>query len=97
MNRRLAVLGPPDVQRSRATELDLRPFQVAYLGRPQAMPERNQDQGRVAVTIPTVPARFDQLLDFLRREVFTGPKLGVAREAAQNLREKSDATQDDHP
>jgi hypothetical protein len=39
MHGRLAVLGPADVQRGIPAPFDLRPFQVAHLDRPQAMPE----------------------------------------------------------
>jgi len=42
------------------------------------MPEGNQDQRGVAVAVaPASLGGFDQLLDFGRRQVFTGPQLGI--------------------
>ena len=43
------------------------------------MPEGDQDQSGVAVGIAPVPSRLDQLLDFLRRQIFAGPQLGIGR------------------
>jgi hypothetical protein len=42
------ILDPAHVQ-DRGTEVDLVPTQVADLGRPQPMPERDQDHGRFMV------------------------------------------------
>ena len=44
-------------------EIDLRPLQVAKLGSPQPVPEREQDHGRVPVRPAIAPAAFNQLLD----------------------------------
>jgi hypothetical protein len=79
VNRWLAVLGPPNMQRCRAAKLDLRPFQVANLRCPKTMPEADQDQRRVPMTIAALARRFRQLLDFLRRQVFPRPELGIGR------------------
>jgi hypothetical protein len=54
MDARLAVLDAPDMQGSRSAELHLRPFQVADLGCPQPVPEGDQDQGGVPVTVATM-------------------------------------------
>jgi hypothetical protein len=61
--RRFAVLDAPDVKRCRSAKIDLRPFQIADFGGPQAMPEGNQDQSGVAVTIATLPRLLHELLD----------------------------------
>ena len=79
MHRRLAVLGAADVQRGRSAELDLRPFQIADLDRPEAMPEGDQDQRGVPVTVAAIPGRLDQLLDLGRRQIFPRSKLGIWR------------------
>jgi hypothetical protein len=47
------------------------------------MPERDQDQGRVPVTIAAVLGGLGQLLDFGRREVFARPQFGVGRASRQ--------------
>jgi hypothetical protein len=67
VNARLAILDAPDVQRGRPAELDLRPFQVADFTSPQPVPERDQDQGRVPVTVAPMPSLLDELFDFGRR------------------------------
>jgi hypothetical protein len=59
MHRGLAILDTPDMQGSRSPQLDLRPFQIADFGSPQAVPERDQDQRSVAVTISAVPSSLD--------------------------------------
>ena len=43
------------------------------------MPEGDKDQGRVAVTIATLPRLFDQCRDFGFGQIFAGSKLGIGR------------------
>ena len=78
MHGRLAVLDPAHVQRSRAAELDLRPFQIANLGSPQAMPEGDEDQGGVAVAVAAVTGGLDQLLYLRQGQVFAGRSSALA-------------------
>jgi hypothetical protein len=47
----------------RAVEVDLVPAQIADLGRPEAMPEGDQDHGGVAVTVPVALGGLDQTFD----------------------------------
>jgi hypothetical protein len=62
-----------------AAELDLRPLQTGDLGRPQAVPERNQDQRRIAVTVAARLCRLDELLDLGDRQIFPRAPVGIAR------------------
>jgi hypothetical protein len=73
MHARLSILGSPHMQRCRPAELNLGPFQVADFRCPQAMPEGDQDQRCVTVTVATIPGGLDQLLDLGRRQVFARP------------------------
>ena len=73
VNRWLAVFRPPHMQRGRPAELDLRPFQIGNLDSPQAMPEGDQDQRGVPVTVAAIAGGLDQLLDFGLGQVFPGP------------------------
>jgi hypothetical protein len=57
MDAWLAVLDAADMQGSRSAELHLRPFQVAYFGSPQPVPEGDQDQGGVPVAVAAVLGR----------------------------------------
>jgi hypothetical protein len=43
------------------------------------MPEGDQDQGRIAVTIPTILGGLDHPLDLFRRQVLAGPQLSIRR------------------
>jgi hypothetical protein len=47
------------------------------LGRPQAVPEGEQDHGGVAVTVQVALRGLDQRRHLVDREVLTGPELGV--------------------
>jgi len=69
VNAGLAVLLPPDVQACRAAKLDLRPFQIADFRRPQTVPEGNQDQGRIAVSVATATACLAEPTDLLHRQI----------------------------
>jgi len=62
LRRRRAVLCPGDRQR-RGLEINLGPLQVANFGRPESMPEGNQDHGLVPVRPAIALAAFDQPLD----------------------------------
>jgi hypothetical protein len=44
--------------RGRTAELHLRPFQIAYLGSQQPLPEGDQDQDGIPVTVAAVPTAF---------------------------------------
>ena len=58
MRARLAVLHPAHVEGWRPAKLDLGPFQITNLDRPQAMPEGDQDQRRIPMRIaPATVAR----------------------------------------
>jgi hypothetical protein len=51
----MAVLGPGNVQPT-VNEIDLLPPEAAKLGSPQAMPEGEQDHGRVPMTVAVAVA-----------------------------------------
>ena len=46
-----------------SVELHLRPFQIADLGSPQPVPEGDQDQGSVRVTVAAVLGRLHEPLN----------------------------------
>jgi hypothetical protein len=48
------------MQRCRSAELDLRPFQVADLGRPKSMPVGDEDQGRVTMAVASFAGGADE-------------------------------------
>ena len=50
-------------------EGDRRPLQVAELGHSQAVPEADQDHGRIAVAVAVALGRLDQVLDLELREM----------------------------
>ena len=77
VNRRLAFLGPADMQRSRATELNLAPFQLASLLGAKPMPIRHHDQAGIPQAPPAILGRLDQLLDLGRRQIFSAAHLGI--------------------
>ena len=60
-------------------EVDIGPFQLANLRGPEAVPEGDQDHGRIPMTIAVTFGGPDQLLDFGRRQIFTGAQRGVSR------------------
>jgi hypothetical protein len=70
VHRRLALLGAADMEGSRATELDLRPFQLASLLGAKPMPIRHHDEAGIPLAPPAALGRLDQLLDLGRGEVF---------------------------
>jgi hypothetical protein len=59
MRRRLAVLGPADVQRSGAVKFHLRPFQVAEFDRPQPVTVGHEDQRGVPMPVAAFPGGTD--------------------------------------
>src|SRR6516225_7786680 len=77
MHSGLAVLRPADVQRRIAAPLDLRPFKVGDLDRPQAVPEGNQDQRSVSLAVAPQLRSRDQLLDLVWRQIFACAHLSV--------------------
>jgi hypothetical protein len=83
MRARGAVLDPADMEHA-AFEIDLIPTKVADLGRPQPVPEGEQDHGGVAVTVPVALGRLDQLPDLVGREVLAGPQLDVLLSLQRN-------------
>ena len=58
-------------------EIDLGPLQVADLGRPQAVPEGQQDHGLIPVRPAIVSAALDQPLDLWLGQVLAGAHVGV--------------------
>jgi len=76
VNGRCSVLHAVNRHRC-GLEIDLGPLQIAQLGSPQSVPERQQDHGLVSVRSTVAFAPFDQLLDLTLSEVFAGPDLGV--------------------
>src|SRR5450631_2202140 len=60
-----------------AVEVDLVPAQVADLGRPQPVPEGEQDHGRVTMAMPVALGGLDHCLDLARRQVLSSPEFGV--------------------
>jgi hypothetical protein len=76
MGARAAVLGPTDGKGGR-NEVDLIPTEVASLRDPQAMPESNQDHGRVPVP-PAIALRGrNQAVYFRGGQVLPCPQIGV--------------------
>ena len=80
-----AVLDPPHVEHG-AIE-DLVPAQVADLGRPETMPEGDDDHGRVPMAIAVGLGGLDQRFDLARRQVLAGAKLGVWSQCRRNCSE----------
>jgi hypothetical protein len=76
MSARGAVLDAADVQH-RGVEFDLIPTEAADLGRPEPVPESDQDHGGVPMPVPVRLGGLDQGLDLARRHVLPGPSLGV--------------------
>jgi hypothetical protein len=66
MRRWLTVLRPADVQRGRAAEFDLRPFEVRDLGGAQAMAIGDENQRRVTMAVAAAAGRADELSDLVR-------------------------------
>jgi hypothetical protein len=58
---------------ARLGQVDAIPFQVAYLDRPQAMPEGNQDHGGVPVPVAVLASRLHEPLDLGFGEVLSVP------------------------
>jgi hypothetical protein len=65
------------MQGSPSAELRLRPFQIAHFGCPQPMPEGDQDQGSVPVTIAAVLGRLHKPLNLGHGKIFPRPQLVV--------------------
>jgi hypothetical protein len=63
MRCRCAALGSAQVQRA-GLKLDVGPLQAAQFRCSQAMPEGNQDHGRVTLAPAIAPCGLDELLDF---------------------------------
>ena len=59
-------------------EVDMVPAQIDQLLRAQAVAIRDQDHSRVAMTMPIVPGRLDELLDLVGRQVLARPKFNIA-------------------
>jgi hypothetical protein len=76
MRRRLSALPPADVQHG-MFEVHLRPFKVADLGSPEAMPESHRHHESVPDAVAVLPGRLDKRVDFRRCQVFPGTKFGV--------------------
>ncbi len=85
MRARRPVLDPPHVEHS-AIEVDLVPAQVADLGRPQPMPEGDQDHARIAMAVAVGFGGLDQGFDLTKRQVLAGAKLGVRSACPQCAR-----------
>ena len=60
-------------------EVDLIPAQRAKLGGPQAVPEGEQDHGRIAMTVPVAARGLDQALDFGLDQIFAATVGGIAK------------------
>jgi hypothetical protein len=60
-----------------AAEVDLVPAEVANLGRPEPVPEGDQDHGRVPMTVAVGLGGVDQGVDLAGRQVLAGAQLGV--------------------
>jgi hypothetical protein len=74
-----ALLYSPDVEYGRG-EIDLRPFEGDKLGRPEPIPEGQEDHGRVAVTVTVGLGS----LDLAGRQVLPGSKFGVRTPGRSN-------------
>src|SRR5258707_3966424 len=85
MRARRPVLDPPHVEHS-AIEVDLVPAQVADLGRPEPMPEGDQDHARIAMAVAVGFGGLDQGFDLTKRQVLAGAKLGVRSACPQCAR-----------
>lgn len=81
-----ALLGPADVQYS-VGKVHLRPFQVHKLGRAEAAAVSLEHHDGVALAPPIAFGRIKEQVDFGRRQIFTGSKLGV-RQPARRLRNR---------
>src|SRR3974390_2905365 len=73
----LALLGPANMQRGRAAELDLRPLKLAGFLRAQAVAVGHDDEAGVPLSPAPVLGRFDQLLDLGRRQIFAAAQIGI--------------------
>src|SRR5262245_31632547 len=79
VRRRLAILGPPNVQSGGAIKFDLRPFQIANLDGTQAVPVSHQDQSRVSMPIAAFAGGPDKRFDLRWRQILTRPQFAIAR------------------
>ena len=66
-------------------EINLGPLQVANLGSPQPVPERQQDHGLVSVRPAIVLAASNQLLDLALGQVLAGADVGIFGPARRNF------------
>jgi hypothetical protein len=80
---------------ARSGQVDAIPFQVAHLDRPQAMPEGNQDHGRLPVPVTVLAGRlheplylgFGEVLSIARFAVLLASStVGPARRALSGRR-----------
>src|SRR5262249_47396361 len=77
VDTRRAVLRPADVEAA-GGQLDLRPLQIAQLGRPQAVAIADQDHGCVPMAVAAgLPGGRHQALDLGRRQVLASANLGI--------------------
>jgi hypothetical protein len=53
------------------------PTKLADLCRPQAMPVRHQDHGRITVTVPVLAGQGHQLLHLTGRQIFPRAEVAV--------------------
>ena len=60
-----------------AFEFDLVPAQIDQLADPQAVTERDQDHGGVAMTPAIAPRGVDQFLDLGLGQIFAGAQFGI--------------------
>jgi hypothetical protein len=84
VNRRTAVLGSADVQRSVPAKFNLRPFEVTSLDSAQAVAIGHHDQADIPQTPAAVFGRLGQLLDLGRRQVFAAAQVGIGRPAGHS-------------
>jgi len=77
VDRRLALLGPANMQRSRAAELDLAPFQFAIS--PWREAHADKPPSGIPQAPPAILGRLDQLLDLGRSEVFARAHLRIGQ------------------
>src|SRR5260221_7503696 len=71
VDRGYAALEPGNVQAGMG-KIDLLPAQGAQLGRSQAVPEGEQDHGRIPMAVPIPPCCLNQPLDLSLGEVLAG-------------------------
>jgi hypothetical protein len=79
VNARLTVLCPPDMERCRSAELDLRPFRVAELGRPEPVPVGDEDQGRVPMAMAALAGGADESFDLGGGEILPRAQFAIGR------------------